>query len=293
MRISNIFSVLFGMILLSSLIFAFPNEDQIKNKFMNKETCMNDGNFQNNVCIDANGYKYLENRLNMSKEKIQNKINEFKDQMEERLKKYNDKKLTWEEKRQEHKDLNEMLDSNMGKKLTLEYVQVVADKMIKHLESLKNAKNVDENFINEQITKVQEFAALIDENSTKEEITTTIENIQNVWKNSEHKRKIFVSSMYLEGTKNVLEKMDTTLNNLEEKISDLNNEELNSQLKTVSEKLANLKIYITEKQVELKSIENVNVSEINVILKEVKDKIHEVRTDLVKLLVAYNNEKGE
>ena len=293
MQVNKIFSILFGMLLLSSLIFALPNKEQFKDKFMNMETCLVEGNIQNNVCMDSNGYKYLEQRLNMAKEQVQNKIDEFKDKMQERLQKYEDKKFMWEENRKAHKDLNAMLDSNIGKKLTLEYVQVIADKMTKHLENLKNAKNVDKNFIDEQINKVQEFAALIDENSTKEEIITTIENIQNVWKNSEHKRKIFVSGMYLEGTKNVLEKMDNTLNNLEEKISDLNSSELNSQLETISEKLANLKIFIAEKQLELKSIEEVNVSEINTILKEVKDKIHEVRTDLVKLLVAYNTEKGE
>lgn len=293
MQVNKIFSVLLGMLLLSSLIFALPNKEQIKDKFMNMETCLAEGNVQNNVCMDANGYKYLEQRLNMAKEQVQNKITEFKEKMQERLQKYEDKKFMWEENRKAHKDLNAMLDSNIGKKLTLDYVQVIADKMTKHLENLKNAKNSDKNFIDEQITKVQEFAALIDENSTKEEIITTIENIQNVWKNSEHKRKIFVSGMYLEGTKNVLEKMENTLNNLEEKISDLNSDELNSQLETISEKLAELKIFIAEKQVELKSIENVNVTEINAILKEVKDKIHEVRTDLVKLLVAYNAEKGE
>lgn len=175
--------------------------------------------------------------------------------------------------------------------MTLDYVQVVADKMIKHLENLKKAKNSNDNYIDEQIVKVQEFAALIDDNSTKEEIVITINNIQNVWRNSEHKRKAFVSGMYLEGTKNVLEKMDNTLNNLEEKISKLNDEELDSQLKNVSEKLANLKIFIAEKQTELKSNENLDVNDYNKILKEVRDKIHDVRTDLVNLLTAYNKKR--
>jgi hypothetical protein len=165
--------------------------------------------------------------------------------------------------------------------------------MVKHIENLKNAKNADENFINEQISKVYEFSALIDVNSTTEEILTTIENIQNVWKNSEHKRKAFVSGMYLDGTKNVLEKMENTLNDLNKKISDLNNSELLTELNNISEKLADLKVFIAEKQVELKSIEEVDVNEINVILQDVRVKIHEVRTDLVKLLVAYNAEKGE
>jgi hypothetical protein len=290
---NKIFSIMFGMLLLSSLIFALPNDKNDKGKMFGYQTCLQDGNFVGETCIDTNGYKYLEQKMEMTQEQFQSKITQFKEKIQERLQKYEDKKFMWQENRKAHKDLNSMLDSNMGKKLTVEYVQVVADKMVKHLENLKNAKNADENFINEQISKVYEFSALIDVNSTTEEILTTIENIQNVWKNSEHKRKAFVSGMYLDGTKNVLEKMENTLNDLNKKISDLNNSELLTELNNISEKLADLKVFIAEKQVELKSIEEVDVNEINVILQDVRVKIHEVRTDLVKLLVPYNAEKGE
>lgn len=115
MQTNKIFSVLFGMLLLSSLIFALPNKDQAKTKFMNKETCLSEGDVQNNICMDSEGYKYLENRLNMAKEQVQNKINKFKEKSQDRLQKYEDKKFMWNENRKAHKNLNEMLDSNVGK----------------------------------------------------------------------------------------------------------------------------------------------------------------------------------
>lgn len=233
------------------------------------------------------------------KENYKEKMEKLRENYKDRLESYKEMKEKWQEK---NKDLGLgfMLDSNEGRKATVNYLDVLGAKVQEHLDKIKD-KGPFAEYMDAKVEAINAVIANLDENSSKEEIKEAVKEIKQIWKGSEHKRKIAIAEKYLEGVDKVIPKMENALNKLDTKLdtveaAGIDSNTARAQYLKAQESVANLKLQITateEKLNALKDENTVDVNSVNKIVKELNTEIHSTRKEIVKALVEFNKLKSD
>jgi len=280
-----------GVLVLVGMIFAQGNEDK---------------GFGDKLQIDKEAIKQKldegKKQFEMKSKEWETKFNNLKDRVKEKVNQYKEKKENWEKSKNGFPGLGLMLDSNDGRKVTIDYLQTLSAKIQDHFSNMQDKNQNYSEYFSLKADEVNNLISKLDENSTKEEILAAIKEIKNIWNNSEHQRKIVIAEKYVDGVDKVTAKLETALNNLDSKLDKIEAASLvdtntaRTQYYKAVESLANLKLEITSTQEQLKtqlSDENVDVKSVNTILKNLNDSIHSAKQEVVKAIVEYNKLKND